>query len=65
MPRQTGFVRLEAEALRTAQHGALLHGVSLHDYLNTIVRRWMVVTNATLLSRSQGKTLADLNPQTK
>lgn len=37
------------DAYSTFRLGAVLHGLSLKDYMNTVVRRWAVASNDVLL----------------
>lgn len=60
-PRVT--VALEPDTLRSAQLGALLHGLDLHDYINIVVLQWIQAANGVLLAqpaREQAAPLAEV-----
>lgn len=44
-------VCLDSATLRHAQLGAALHGMTLNDYFNLVVSRWIVAANGVVISQ--------------
>ena len=50
-------IRVEPDLLRAIGVGAALHGVSMEVYINRVMRRWVMATNAVVLSTRPASTL--------
>jgi hypothetical protein len=45
-------INLTAEMMKHVQLGAALHGLSPEDYINTVVRRFIIAANGVLVTTS-------------